>query len=159
MGQLPTLLPFSEEVNNCFEMQKASIPIISRYQTRFITPEPLVLIYKRNKKEAILKLISTNFVSDTWVYFSTLYDIKSVKSREQGLKRKTQTRDRKRKIEGLNRYELMVISVNTKDTLNSSSPIFSPRKIIDRELYTNKKELSGWRISKKSATGCSQLLD
>lgn len=33
----------------------------------------------------------------------------------------------------------MVISVNTKDTLNSSSPIFSPRKIIDRELYTNKK--------------------
>lgn len=36
----------------------------------------------------------------------------------------------------------MVISVNTKDTLNSSSPIFSPRKIIDRELYTNKKSLA-----------------
>ena len=52
----------------------------------------------------------------------------------------------------------MVISVNTKATLNSSSPIFSPRKIIDRELYTNKKELSGWRISKKVQQGARNSL-
>ncbi|MBZ4249360.1 hypothetical protein LAJ54_17470, partial [Streptococcus pneumoniae] len=65
------------------------------------------------------------------------YKINKIKGTR--FKKKDANKDRKRKIEGLNRYELTVISVNTKDTLNSSSPIFSPRKRIDRELYTNKK--------------------
>ena len=54
----------------------------------------------------------------------------------------------------------MVISVNTKDTLNSSSPIFSPRKIIDRELYTNKKGVERMKnIKKKCNRGARNLLD
>ena len=52
----------------------------------------------------------------------------------------------------------MVISVNTKDTLNSSSPIFSPRKIIDRELYTNKKRVERMKNIKKVQQGARNSL-
>lgn len=64
-------------------------------------------------------------------------------------KKKDVNKDRNKKIEGFNRYELMVISVNIKDIFNSFFFIFFFRKIIDRELYINKKELRGWRILKK----------
>ncbi|GEB11541.1 hypothetical protein SEQ01_17320 [Streptococcus equinus] len=57
--------------------------------------------------------------------------------------------DKKINVDCLIKKNTVVTAINIDTAKNNSSPIFSPRRIIDIELYTSKNKFIGCKILKK----------